>query len=1071
MRKLCLLTLALFVAAASSADTAENILTSSGVKGGLVVVIGCDDAELLAELRANDSYTVQGLDTDPKKVEKARKYLREKGVYGPVSVMEFDGEKLPYANNLVNLVVVSSSAIPARSATHSVAGGRIPQSEIERVLAPLGVALIEKSPGWKRIVKPWPQEIDEWTHYLHDASGNAVAHDSVVGPPRHLQWVGGQAWDRYHDTLPNMSALVSARGRIFSIEDHGPIASMEHPAQWFLIARDAFNGIVLWQKDISSWASHRLFWQAGPSQITRRLVAVDDRVYVTLGYNEPVLCLDAATGKTLKTYQGTERTREIIHANGMLLLAVGNKEMDGIVSTDMPPLDTKRIDIQGWKSARLTPKRAPHIDHVLVALNDETGAVAWKKDVAEYFPLTLAAYKDRVCFQNGQDIVYVEFETGTELWRTEMGQQPPQLTNKIWRSQDQVAPTLVMYDDVVLYGDSLNVHALSGVDGKKLWSAPNSYTCFSPPDIFVADGLVWVSTLIKRGSSPFTEGRDPLTGEVKRSFEKGKQIGNKLGQSSHIRCYRSKATDKYVVGAGEGGPQFHSLDTGVYTRDDWIRGTCQYGMMPANGLLYAPPNPCACFVGGKLNGFLALAPEGEKDAEDETAYHLERGPAYSEAAQLAAGMADADAGDWPTYRHDPSRSGATAAAIPGKLRTVWKANPGRDLSSLVVAGGRVYVASVDGCTVHALDAGNGAVKWSYTVAGRVDSPPTVYQGLVLFGSADGWVYCLRASDGELAWRLRGAPRERQVASHGRLESAWPIHGSVLLVEGGAAYAAAGRSSFIGGGIHMVKLDVGSGNILVQKTLSGTESKIQNYERDSKIANREHLEKMACLPDILSGNGTSVFMRQAKLSADDLEYMETSKHLYSTAGFLDDTWFQRNFWTVAGSEGTLPLGSPGFNWKNAASAVPHGRILVMDDSSIYGFGRKGEEPLDIQVNNQLWRMARNVKETAENDTEGKPKKSVQESRLAYTWSQTMPIQVHAMVLAGDILFVAGPRGNYRDLEALQGKKGAALLAVSAADGKTVGEYDLEAPPVFDGMAAAGGRLYIPLKNGTVVCLGE
>ena len=40
------------------------------------------------------------------------------------------------------------------------------------------------------------------------------------------------------------------------------------------------------------------------------------------------------------------------------------------------------------------------------------------------------------------------------------------------------------------------------------------------------------------------------------------------------------------------------------------------------------------------------------------------------------------------------------------------------------------------------------------VPGRIDSPPTVYEGKVLFGSRDGCVYCLRASDGKLVWRFR-----------------------------------------------------------------------------------------------------------------------------------------------------------------------------------------------------------------------------------------------------------------------------------------------------------------------------
>ena len=56
-------------------------------------------------------------------------------------------------------------------------------------------------------------------------------------------------------------------------------------------------------------------------------------------------------------------------------------------------------------------------------------------------------------------------------------------------------------------------------------------------------------------------------------------------------------------------------------------------------------------------------------------------------------------------------------------------------------------------------------------------------------------------------------------------------------------------------------------------------------------------------------------------------------------------------------------------------------------------------------------------------------------------------------------------------ALEGRNGGTLLAIGDADGMTLADYDLESPPIFDGMVAADGRLYVAAMNGSVVCLGR
>jgi len=91
---------------AAPADEAGQILSAAGVKGGLVVHLGCGDGKLTAALRASDSYLVHGLDADAANVEKARAHIRSLGLYGPVSVQRWaDVARLPYADNFVNLLV------------------------------------------------------------------------------------------------------------------------------------------------------------------------------------------------------------------------------------------------------------------------------------------------------------------------------------------------------------------------------------------------------------------------------------------------------------------------------------------------------------------------------------------------------------------------------------------------------------------------------------------------------------------------------------------------------------------------------------------------------------------------------------------------------------------------------------------------------------------------------------------------------------------------------------------------------------------------------------------------------
>jgi len=249
---------------ASPREDAQRILEAAGVEGGLVVHLGCGDGSLTAALGAGDGFLVQGLDADPANVRQARAHIRSEGQYGRVSVERLSGDRLPYIDDLANLVVVSDR-------------GNVPMDEIMRVLAPLGVAYVKEGEAWKKRIKPRPDALDVWTHYLYDATNNAVAHDTVVGPPRRTQWTGGPRWARHHDHMASMSAMVATDRRVFTIMDEGSVASIRLPANWYLSARDAFNGTLLWKRAIPDWWPHLYPLKSGPGLLPRRLVAVGGR--------------------------------------------------------------------------------------------------------------------------------------------------------------------------------------------------------------------------------------------------------------------------------------------------------------------------------------------------------------------------------------------------------------------------------------------------------------------------------------------------------------------------------------------------------------------------------------------------------------------------------------------------------------------------------------------------------------------------------------------------------------------------------------------------------------------------
>jgi hypothetical protein len=215
-----------------------------------------------------------------------------------------------------------------------------------------------------------------------------------------------------------------------------------------------------------------------------------------------------------------------------------------------------------------------------------------------------------------------------------------------------------------------------------------------------------------------------------------------------------------------------------------------------------------------------------------------------------------------------------------------------------------------------------------------------------------------------------------------------------------------------------------------------------------------------------------------------------RHLFSSIGFLDDSYWQRAYWVLGPK---MWIGDAGLSgWNLEALTHPFGRILAVDEKQVYGFGRDdlgggysgGHVGLQARGNRRpshyrLFAADHEPPRAASGASEpagqtGRAGAGDSDSNETVNWSprwaRSVPLLVRAMAVGEESLFVAGPPdGDITELgDALAGRKGGLLMVVGKSDGKTLAEFTLDATPVFDGMAAGGGRLYLSCTDSRLRC---
>jgi outer membrane protein assembly factor BamB len=315
-----------------------------------------------------------------------------------------------------------------------------------------------------------------------------------------------------------------------------------------------------------------------------------------------------------------------------------------------------------------------------------------------------------------------------------------------------------------------------------------------------------------------------------------------------------------------------------------------------------------------------------------------------------------------------------------------------------------------------------------------------------------------------------------------------VHGSVL-IQHGVAYFAAGRSSYLDGGVLLYGLDPASGKVLCRsriqsghaqpvdpsavKDAAGMAEKIVQNAADYKTfvaPDRSDAFSMSGVTtDVLVSDGTSIYLRHLRFDRSGVRQPSRGRHLFSTSGLLDDAENHRSHWALGtGDFSRMPVAyswivyNPNrFGWR---ISVPSGLMLAFDQKTVWGVRR---------VREATYALFANEHEPLGTGGAQLPdfRRASEENVPSFRWSVPLAMRPRTLVQAGAKLVLGGtpPVTDQAELAAVYaGRKGGVLWVFAAADGEKLAQYPLDAPPVWDGMAAAGGRLYLSTTSGKVAC---
>ncbi len=557
-------------------DAAENIVSSANTTKGYCLVLDNEGGHLAYELAVKTDLNIICVESDSAKVAQVRRNLDSAGVYGQVSVHHITSTTLPYTNFLFNIVVYDGYAT----------GGTFTGSkdEAKRVLRPYGGTAFFSTGSGGVFKKGELIGAGEWTHNYNNPQNNPFSQDIHVGDvdKTTLQWFGQPGPERRVDRHNRTPSPLWKNGTLFV------------PGQNWMTAVDAYNGTILWDKEIPLSSRLPGFRDAG------HFVVAEDYLYISS--DDECLGFTHREGEQKLTFPLPSFGGSGSYTWGYVALVddilFGSAENDEDIAREAS-LET---DYQSYFD-----NRPWGMSDCIFAIDRHTGTGKWLYEpssggivnttiviadgriifVESGNSSTLTAEKSRFkldeIFGNKQtNVVALNMSTGTEVWRKQFDFSNFQNTVYMIYSHDKAVVSGTYNENSQVTYD---FYAFNGANGTPLWSTSVQSGAGTNGDHGDQDGHP-VVVGDKMYMSAFHEG-------VCVNITTGQSINWNFDRGGH-GCSQISATKNNLFYRGDNPISYNIADDNLERFTTTTRSGCWINMIPAGGLLNIPEYSSGC---------------------------------------------------------------------------------------------------------------------------------------------------------------------------------------------------------------------------------------------------------------------------------------------------------------------------------------------------------------------------------------------------------------------------------------------------------------------------------------------